>query len=684
MRESTVARMCLSLTTLICGLLFTQTSSAAAVSPLSPVTEADRSMGLCYAFYDDEWMQLANNAGARWDRFDFRWDAIETWEGNYDFGPHMSILNRYDNLHIDMDVVGILGSPPSWAIETCGSSAQRTNPPISNAYIQGNTIEWSVCIPKGLYEPWDSPNNRWGRYVETVVRAFAGKVDTWEMWNEPDLPSFWAGSARDYAQLLKVGYLSAKYANPNATVLFGGLAYWGNPDFYKQVLDALAADPDALNHGYYFDVMSLHLYSNVYQAHSISAKVMAEMNARVGAHPLWLTETGVPIWDEDFPSAPYYHATASEAAAYVIEAYANARAAGVEHFFVFRLHDDFSGMGGRFGITRDDHSIRPAYVAYQVAARYLRDAHEIVGPFAGNIYRISFLSNTQGRTDVVWNSSPTPRTLEQAAFSPSVTHITHEGLVTTLTTTSTYAIPLAPATANANPEEIYMIGGPPVLLAYGDLGDRQAPSTTLNPLPTHMVPGSVSLTWEVMDPQTGYWYAELQAARSPAGPWTDLAGVMQTVGRSRFDASSITSDGPWYFRARARDQAGNWESWPSGAQVSTTIYSTRLVTATISAFTDPNGNGIQDDGESDLQDATFIWQAANGSEVDRGSGGLWETAHQLPFGDYRILILHPEHLTSQLAFTVAPEFPPMTVQRHQGLLIIRGQMYLPLVLNNRQ
>ena len=691
MKQPDFLRVALSMALLISGLLLTQPGSAAQISPLPPVLEADGTLGLCYAFYDDAWMQLAYAAGARGDRFDFRWNAVEIAPGIYDFSGHEAILARYAALGIPMEVIGILGSPALWAAD-CPAVIQQTPQFSVIGHLRNDLVGWRACLPKGLYLPWDHPENLWGRYVETVVSHFQGQVSLWEMWNEPDLTSFWLGSPQDYAQLLKVGYRAAKHANPDAVVLFGGLAYWGNPRFYSEALAHLAADPSAAAHNAYFDVMSLHLYSNVYQAHDIAAEVRATMEALVGPHPLWLTEAGVPIWNEDppppdptIPWPPPYTATAAEAAAYVIEAYAGARAAGVERFFIFRLHDDHAGMGERYGITRDDHALRPAYVAYQVAARYLRDAEEVIGPFRGHTHRISFLSSVHGRTDVVWNPAPTPRTLLQPALKPMLTIITQEGLTSVVTATETYTLPLGPATANQNPQGQYMIGGPPLLLAFGHFDDLTPPTSALDALPTRTLAADLALTWSVADTGTGYWYTEIEAARAPDGPWRRIAGAAQTEGRTRFvpgGLSGLPESGLWYFRARARDQAGNWEEWPLTAEVSTTLRVGRVVTLTASAFSDINGNGQKDEGEPDLENATIVWRTASGSEIDRSTGGVWQITREVPFGTYELLFFHAEHLTARYAFIIETSLEPLTLERREALRPIRGRVFLPLVRRN--
>src|SRR5688572_1979175 len=66
------------------------------------------------------------------------------------------------------------------------------------------------------------PENYWGQYVRQVVQMYKGRIDTWIIWNEPDITPdapnaayfIWAGSPADYYQLLKVAYLNAKEVNP--------------------------------------------------------------------------------------------------------------------------------------------------------------------------------------------------------------------------------------------------------------------------------------------------------------------------------------------------------------------------------------------------------------------------------------------------------------------------------------
>ncbi len=99
----------------------------------------------------------------------------------------------------------------------------------------------------------------------------------------------------DYARLLTVGYQAARRL-PILRLLCSSRAWRTGPtrSYYVAVLDALTIVSGCTVPNYCFDAMSLHLYSNVYQIGPVAAEIQANMVARVGAHPIWLTETGAP------------------------------------------------------------------------------------------------------------------------------------------------------------------------------------------------------------------------------------------------------------------------------------------------------------------------------------------------------------------------------------------------------
>ena len=501
---------------------------------------------------------------------------------------------------------------------------------------------------------------------------------------------FWNGTHYAYAHLLKVSYQAIKTADPEATVLFGGLAYWGNQSFYTTVLDLLAEDPAGAENNYYFDVMSLHLYANVYQTHDISAAVMQNVSSRVGPHPLWLTETGVKIWNEDEKPEnwsgewpPHYSATTDEAAVYPISAYANARAAGVERIFTFRLHDDSrpEGMPGqRYGLVRDDYSLRPSYQAYQTAARYLHGENQLTGPFdSATVRRVTFWGTPHGRIDVLWNRTPTATTYLHPAVLPTATLVSHLGITQTVTAAGGhYTLNLAPATMRNNPEELYTLGGPPVLLLQTD---TTPPTSTLHPLPPAPATNPLTVSWTISDTESGPWYTEIALAPTATGPWENLAGWAETRGVTQTQLT-LPGNGSWHLRARGRDNTGNWEAWPTTAETSTTLSLTRTVNLSSTFFSDLNQSGLREIGEPLLDGISAHWWGADEQLITESHGisQSWQLTQSVDCGLYYLTAEQKEHLPASYPFTVTEGIETQQITQSVGLHPIAAQLYLPLLL----
>ncbi len=686
------------------------TSLADEVIPLPTAIETDGTMGTCYAFQEVEGTPLpalAFAAGSRWDRFDFRWNVIEGEEEQLSplsFEAHDEVVNR--DIAYGIDMIGILGSTPKWAAPTCHvlasmqtSADAPQDPPLLP--LARNTVDeaywWRPCPPQGLYLDWDDPANLWGNYVYQTVSHFKDRVHVWEIWNEPDLgQTFWSGSVADYAQLLKVGYQAVKAADPDATVLFAGLAYWSNPSYYIAVLDELQTIEGSATNNAFFDVMSLHLYSNVYQVRPVAAEIQANMASRVGPHPIWLTETGVPIWDEWPSEMPVElrtnRARASEAAAYAIQAFAEARAIGIEKFLFFRTHDDNMSVSWKpedfgfpadlvlpenFGLIRNDLSLRPGYTAFQVAAQYLQGENQVTGPFSNSgVRRITFWGTPQGRVDVLWNETGSPLTTTHPALLPSARIVDVSGQITqALASAGNFTLTLEAATANTAADGSYLIGGPPLLVIQED---TTPPSSSLRTLPALMYTDTLTLAWDVADEGAGYWYAEVEQATAADGPWTQLLGWSKTRDVTQ-TVVTLPSAGNWYFRSRVRDGAGNWSPWPTSAELSTTLILTRTVGISATSYLDLNSNSLWDADELPATAATITWQSPAGDPITTTVGATLRVTETVDAGDYLLSAQAPGYLTAYVPFTVQPGTETAHVTLRLGLKEARGRVYLPLL-----
>src|SRR5436190_2016483 len=106
------------------------------------------------------------------------------------------------------------------------------------------------AAPSNLYTAWDDPSNSFGRFAQKLAAHYKGRIDTWIIWNEVDIPAgqwrTWDGTVEDYAQLMRVAYPAIKAGNRQAKVALYGSPWWYDKGaFVSRLLDVFAADPAA-------------------------------------------------------------------------------------------------------------------------------------------------------------------------------------------------------------------------------------------------------------------------------------------------------------------------------------------------------------------------------------------------------------------------------------------------------
>lgn len=305
-------------------------------------------------------LTLTQEARVYWVRWPLAWSAVEpadTIPANYNFSAaDASILSASQaGLHLIVTIVG----NPSWA-------ATYANGPIDKVDI-----------------------GEFAEFVGTVVERYDGDgfkdapgspvVDYWEFYNEPDGgnqlraqygDSYWGHFGSDYARMLCAVYPVIKAANPQAKVALGGLAYdWfedqGGP-FVREFLD----DVLAAGGGQCFDVMNFHYYpafQSIWAPYgpglSGKANFLRGKLAQYGiTKPVICTESG---W---FSGGPY-SSTPEIQAAYVPKLFVQAMYSQLGMNIWFSWIDP--GSIGEWGLLTTDLQRKPAFYAYQTAARNL-------------------------------------------------------------------------------------------------------------------------------------------------------------------------------------------------------------------------------------------------------------------------------------------------------------------------
>jgi hypothetical protein len=295
----------------------------------------------------------AAEAGLGWERILFYWSELQP-NGPEDWnGYHVPDNWLNQAAAADREVVALLKNTPAWATDGqpgCG-------------------------VPRGLYLPVDDPENLWAGFVRKTVEIYKGRISHWIIWNEPDIApdSFgaeWCGTIEDYYQLLKVAYLAAHQIDPNATIHLAGLTRWHDPTYLQRFLTVATQDPNAPEHDYYFDVVSLHIYFQPETIPDIFGETQATMAAYDISKPIWLNETNAasnsdpPYWE--LPEANF-NISLEEQAGFLLQAFALALDSRAERIAVYKWVDNHPRPGEEpNGVIRLDGSRRPAFDAYKL------------------------------------------------------------------------------------------------------------------------------------------------------------------------------------------------------------------------------------------------------------------------------------------------------------------------------
>lgn len=452
-------RFTLLLTTLLLAFLF-----ASSVGP-SRAQAPDYRFGVIEA-YEAPW--AAWELGAGWTRVTFRWNEIQP-----DSPEQWNLPITDDQLAFELaqgrQVVGLVVNTPGWATD----------------------LGQGVGVPRGLYLSHNDPDNLWATFLRTLVSRYAGRIDHWIIWNEPDIWSTyhqsWGGSVEDFAQLLRVSYGTVKETHPNAVVHLAAVTHWwdanyGRELFLRRLLQVITADPNAAPHNYYFDVATLHIYfqpENLYDLTAFYRNLMREYGLE---KPIWIVETNAaPSDDPAWPvSDAQFQVRLEDQAAFMIEALALGIAGGAERIAVFKMMDTERDRGANpepYGLVRADGTRRPAFTAYQVAATYLAGFRSARWERRDEVSLVVVERGTQ-TTTVAWSRTPAPQTVLVPAQATHALLVDMWGRARFVYPERGYYLLSLPG---CNYEGPCLIGGAPLMLVETTGAATDAPSPAPSP-----------------------------------------------------------------------------------------------------------------------------------------------------------------------------------------------------------
>ena len=348
---------------------------AATSEPPAPPTKDGQGLQFGRAIDDhgqilltDQVAKLIADSGARWIRINFRLGShFPDWTTPV---GGVTALNVYDQVvqhaqHYGLQVLGVL-SNEAWL----GSQSQwqENNAEVAggggiNPYIQGFAQKAAVVL----------------------AQHFKGRVDWWQVWNEPNInPTFIYPS--NFAQLLAQVYTGVKAAGVTTARFISGGIQCGNDSDGAITADSCGAnylkqtyaqgrnladwERIKTNYGSYpFDGLGEHIYLDQSRRTTSSrigttlqllhdAQVMAEGSAL--GKQTYITESG---WSTSLVSEQVQAANLqTEYDVFQSTSY-------VQTAFWFFLRDE-PGANLYYGLLRPDSSKKPAWTAYQQYATY--------------------------------------------------------------------------------------------------------------------------------------------------------------------------------------------------------------------------------------------------------------------------------------------------------------------------
>lgn len=161
--------------------------------------DADFAYGIEVFFGGQDMNTLVNQVnqlGMSWVKVRVDWRALESEQGQIGFGDLDRIVDTLDTSNLN--ILFTVTNAPTWA----RISLDENGPPDDLATFQA--------------------------FIEPLASRYAGRVDAYEIWDEPNLRRNWNCERRmcdtDYLELLRIAYRAIKSADSDAVVLSAGLA----------------------------------------------------------------------------------------------------------------------------------------------------------------------------------------------------------------------------------------------------------------------------------------------------------------------------------------------------------------------------------------------------------------------------------------------------------------------------
>jgi GH35 family endo-1,4-beta-xylanase len=303
-------------------------------------------------------------AGVRSVRLYSYWGILEPQPGVYNWADADAVIQN----------VAEAGLTPALQFASSPGWVAPNNPDSPPIYSSAQITAWQQFLTNFVHR-YGAHGSFWAAHPNLPYHP----VDSYEIWNEPNLKLFWGGTPnpRDYLRLLNISTPVIKAADPSAKVIFGGLFPFPRPQYGVKALKFLNKFFRYKGAKKSFDALSLHPYSYWPKLLVPTLRLFRKnLNAHhAGKKPIWITELGWATSGHDWAISPF-RATEAQQAQYLTQSFDKLiKARGelrLQRIFwqCWQDHPDTdSSWFLEMGLLRANGSPKPAYSAYQAEAQ---------------------------------------------------------------------------------------------------------------------------------------------------------------------------------------------------------------------------------------------------------------------------------------------------------------------------
>ena len=314
------------------------------------------------------------------------WSTVNPVKGEYDWTEFDRVVAQAEEWGFQ-DILYVFCATPTWAGE-----------PVSRPDV-------AVFGPGSAQPPADM--NDFASYVKAVVERYRGRIDGYEVWNEPSSDQFFTGTPAQMGQMTEIVDDTVSSYDPDAYVLSAGFQTH-LPDVYDKFIPEYFDDLRA--RGWPVDSVSAHFYPVMEGTPETRVEQIEQVKRdmdRFGAPEdvaLWDTEVNFNV---NAPGgAPAGRISGEQAAAWTAQAYLEGWRLGLRRTYWYLWTADYYGFPGIQMRPGD-----PATVALQTLGQWVVGSEfrgcadegearvcDFVGS-EGTEFRIAW-SNSRGGADV--------------------------------------------------------------------------------------------------------------------------------------------------------------------------------------------------------------------------------------------------------------------------------------------